>query len=186
MELRYRSCQLRGAIDEAGQRFRLEGIAVRYGDTATLEWGETERILAGCFGNSVNEQDVLLRFQHNRSMPLARTGGGGLTLRDTPTALLASAVLPQTATAHEALGLVNANVLRGVSVGFVPIETRRAADGATEIVRARLTEIGLVDKPAYPDSVVAAKRAAFEARGIAASGRREVRPGPEVGAMWFL
>lgn len=185
MDYRFVSCQLRAGVDEAAQRYRLQGIAVRYGDTATVEYApgvrETERLLPGCFGADVDKADVILRFQHERTMPLARTRGGGLVLRDSPEALTATASLPQTPLAHEVLGLVTAGVLRGISLGFFARETRRAADGANEVVRAVLDHVAIVDRPAYPESVVAAKRAALEARGIRT--RREVKPG---GQVWFL
>ena len=74
---------------------RLSGTAVRYGDVATLPWGR-ERFTAGAFAPI---GDVLLNSQHDRRTPLARTGGGGLEIRDTAEALLIEAELPATGAA---------------------------------------------------------------------------------------
>ena len=66
----------------------LQGVLVRYGDTATQF---RERIEPGAFGD-VASLDVLLNVQHSRSKPLARSGkGGGLELTDTPEELAVSA-----------------------------------------------------------------------------------------------
>ena len=62
-----------------GER-RLSGVAIRYGDTATTPWGK-ERFSPGAFAPI---GDVLLNAQHQRTVPLARTDGGGLTLVDGP------------------------------------------------------------------------------------------------------
>ena len=71
----------------------LEGVAVQYGDLAQLPWGVEERIEPGAFQPL---GDVILNAHHDRAAPLARTGGGGLTLIDTPERLAFSAELPQT------------------------------------------------------------------------------------------
>ena len=63
----------------------LSGVAMRYGSIAKLPWGP-ERFAPAAFGD-VKAADVILNFQHDRSRPLARTGGGGLLLTDTPEAL---------------------------------------------------------------------------------------------------
>ena len=82
-----------------------------YGDTAKLPWGN-ERIEAGAF-NPLG--DVLLNRQHERSAPLARTGGGGLELTDTAEGLRIAASLPATRDADDVLELVRRRILRGLS-----------------------------------------------------------------------
>ena len=131
----------------------IEGTVVRYGDTAKLSWGGTERIERGAFGN-VEGADVILNMQHDRGKPLARTGGGGLELIDNPTSLSLRAVLPQTRDADDALELVRSNILRGFSIEFTPKEYRlEGKKGEMAIVeKAELGGVGLVDKPAYPQS----------------------------------
>ncbi len=45
---------------------------------------------------SMRFDDVVLNRQHQRTAPLARTGGGGLALTDTPTELRLAATLADT------------------------------------------------------------------------------------------
>ena len=133
----------------------LEGVAIRYGDTATLPWGQ-ERFEPGAFGD-VAAADVILNVAHDRTRPIARTGGAGLALLDTPERLALRAELPVTREADDALALVRAGVLRGLSVEFRAI-AERIEGGARVIERAVLSAVGLVDTPAYPASEVEARR----------------------------
>jgi len=133
----------------------LEGVAVRYGDTATLPWGR-ERFEPGAFGD-VAGADVILNVQHDRTRPIARTGGAGLALVDTSERLAMRAELPVTREADDALALVRAGVLRGLSVEFRAV-AERIEGGVRVIERAVLSAVGLVDTPVYPASEVEARR----------------------------
>lgn len=130
----------------------LEGVAVRYGDTARLPWGE-ERIEPGAFAPI---GDVILNASHDRAAPLARTGAG-LTLGDTVERLAISAELPVTQAADDILALVRAGVMRGLSIEFRAV-AERFEGGVRVIERAVLSGIGVVDTPAYPQSEVEARR----------------------------
>ena len=140
-----------------GER-RLSGVAVRYGDTATLPWGR-ERIEAGAFAPL---GDVILNAQHERAAPLARTGGGGLELMDAADALTSRADLPATRAGDDVLALVRSGVMRGLSIEFRSIAERIEA-GVRVIERATLAGVAVVDTPAYPASEVEARRAAMPA-----------------------
>ena len=130
----------------------LAGVVVAYADTATLPWGE-ERIAPGAF---MPVGDVILNMQHDRGRPLARTGAG-LTFDDDAERLALAADLPVTREADDALALVKAGVLRGLSVEFRAVAERM--EGSTRIIeRATLAAVGLVDTPAYPQSEVEARR----------------------------
>ena len=153
-EIERRYCEIECRADGG-----LSGVAVRYGDIARLPWGE-ERIEARAFGDDVDALDVVLNLQHRRDRPLARTGGGGLVLSDSPAALSIAATLPGTRDAEDALALVRANVLRGLSIEFSALDERIEAGGLRVIERAALHGVALVDVPAYPDAVVAARQAA--------------------------
>lgn len=132
----------------------LEGVAIRYGDVAPMPWG-TERFEPGAFGD-VAGADVLLNIQHDRGRPLARTGGGGLVLADSPDALTIRADLPATRESDDALALVRAGVLRGLSVEFRAVAERFEAD-VRVIERAALAAVAVVDSGAYPGSTVEAR-----------------------------
>ena len=69
----------------------VEGVALRYGDTANIGGAFRERFEAGAFGE-VAGLDVIARLQHERG-PANRTDGqgGGLALTDSADALRAEA-----------------------------------------------------------------------------------------------
>ena len=132
----------------------LSGVAMRYGDIATLPFGR-ESVRAGAFGD-VARADAILNVQHRRDRPLARTGGGGLMLSDSREALTLTANLPKTREADDALELVRTGILRGLSLEFARARANVLA-GVRMIETARLLGFGLVDRPAYSDSLVIAR-----------------------------
>ena len=148
METEFRFCEVRreGRV--------LEGTAIAYGDLARVGT-RTERFEPGALG-AVDSLDVLLNVQHDRGRVLARTGGGGLVLSDSPTALEVRAELPETAEANDTLKLIGAGILRGLSLEFQALRERM--EGPTRVIQsARLVAIGVVDKPAYKASTVSAR-----------------------------
>ena len=111
----------------------------------------------GSFGD-VSELDVILNSHHVRARPLARSGGGGLELFDTETELTIRAELPQTTEANDVLALVRSGVLRGLSIEF-SAQAERLEEGDLRVVeRAKLSSIGVVDRPQYETSTVQARR----------------------------
>ena len=130
---------------------QLSGRVIRYGDVAKLPFGK-ERIDAGAFGDVANS-DIILNRQHNRNQPLARSGGGGLEVIDSPTELRLSANLPDTPTGREAMTLVRNGILRGFSVEF-HAQSEYIRDRVLHIEKATLVGVALVDRPAYPESQV--------------------------------
>lgn len=140
----------------------ITGIAMKYGDTASVRGMFNEQIAPGAFGRI---GDVVLNVQHDRARPIARTDGGGLELRDSADNLFVKAAPVQTREGKDALLMVHHRVLRGFSVEFVADED--SFEGDVRIVkRARLLGIGLVDRPAYGESVaqVAKRMAALASR----------------------
>ena len=137
----------------------LRGVGIRYGEVARMPFGR-ETFEPGAFGPSVSGLDVRLNVQHNRDRLIARTPGT-LQLADGPDALRVMATLPETREADDALTLVRAGVLRGLSLEFragdAPI-----IDGVRTVRRAGLLAFGLVDTPAYHGSTVEAR--SFEIR----------------------
>ena len=130
----------------------LTGTAIRYGSVAKI-MGFEERFEPGAFGD-VSGVDAILNRQHDRRLPLARTLGGGLEMRDSAERLEISAELPQTRDADDVLALIEGRVLRGLSVEFVA--KREKWDGSLRTIeRAKLFGVAVVDKPAYGDSAIA-------------------------------
>ena len=130
---------------------RIEGRVMRYGSAAKIGTF-SERFQPGAFGQP---GDVILNIMHERGKPVARTDAG-LSLVDTAEELRAEVSLPDTPHGREARELVNARILRGFSVEFRAREEEWEASART-IVEADLLGIALVDRPAYPDAVIAAR-----------------------------
>ena len=139
----------------------ITGMAMRYGDVASVAGQFYEKVAAGAFGAP---QDVVLNVQHDRSRPIARTNGGGLELTDTPAALRVAAKPIETRDGKDALLMVHHRVLRGFSVEFIARREDYVND-VRIIHEAELVGIGLVDRPAYGAAVAeVAKRMAMRGR----------------------
>ena len=140
------------ALRAAAEGRTLSGDVVVYGEVSTgLPW--REQIEPGAFAPI---GDVRLNLQHQRTVLLARTGGGGLVLEDGPNALRMRAELPSTAAADDTLVLVKAGVLRGLSVEMHP-QRERQIGGVRSISKATLTGLSVVDSGAFDSSKVEAR-----------------------------
>ena len=136
---------------------RLSGVLIRYGDIGIHPWGGRERFSSGAFGDLAGA-DIVLNSFHERSAPLARTGGGGLELFDTKTELTIRAELPDTSDANDTLAMIRSGILRGLSVEFKAINERTEDQDLRVVETAELRGAAVVDRPAYPDSIVQARR----------------------------
>ena len=147
---------------------RLVGVVMKYGDVSPDFREKFARFAfadrRGGFG------DVLLNVQHSRARLIARTGGGGLELRDAPDALRMLATLDRTRDADDALRMVGRGLLRGLSVEFRALLDRHTADGLRVVQRARLSGIGVVDVPSYPAADVAVRCLELRRGGRAIAG----------------
>ena len=168
-EIELTSAEFDYLVDDAEYRYAefeqdgrtLVGTALRYGDVSTQnQTCGPERMEPGVFGDVANA-DVILDMMHQRTRPIARTGGGGLALTDSPEALTIAATLPETRDGDDALRMVEAGILRGFSPMFFP--RRERMEGNTRVISsAYMPRIGLVDTPAYGESLVAEIRQAGE------------------------
>ena len=135
---------------------RLEGVAIRYGDQAILPGIGPESFLPGAF-QEAGFSDVILNVQHERGRAIARTPDT-LKISDSESTLEIAADLPKTQEADDALELVRSKVLRGFSVEFRALKETFSA-GIRVIEKAELLAVGLVDRPAYEQSIVHARAA---------------------------
>lgn len=126
---------------------------MRYGSIGEGPHGP-EVFLPGSFGN-VEQADILLNVQHDRSRVLARAPGT-MRLIDSNSVLTLTAKPPDTAEARDAKLMVRAGVLQGLSIEFNAKEQEQR-NGVRVISRAELVGVGLVDRPAYPESTVEAR-----------------------------
>ena len=156
---------------------RVSGVAMLYGAVATIMGQFKERFEPGAFGD-VGAADVIVRLQHDRGRPIGRTGGGGLELADSADALRAELVLPTTQDGEDAAELLRLRVLRGWSVEF-RTAAERYEDNVRVIEKAELRGLGLVDQPAFDDSLATiAKR--FEQSAPTLHARR-----PTASTLWL-
>jgi len=169
MRVEHRYCEVR-AVGAPDSR-RIEGVLVRYGDVADL--GQfSERIQRG----ALEWDDVTLNIQHDRGRPIARTGSG-LTLGARDDGVRLAADVAPTRAGDDALQAVRAGLLRGLSVEMVvrSDDWQDVYGARNSIIRtitgATVRGVGLVDRPAYPDSAVA--RAALD--DVLATRPRAVR-----------
>ena len=127
---------------------RLVGPAIRYGDVSP---SHRERFEPGAF--RLDDTTRWLDYRHDREKALAWTGGGGLTLTNSRTALEVRAELPAIPLADRALEEVRAGKLAGFSIEFHARAERRES-GVRVVERAELIGVGLVGSPSYQQSKV--------------------------------
>ena len=151
----------------------LTGIAAVYGQPSRLirEQGRsfTERIAPGAFGVV---GDVKLYYNHDASMPLARTQSGTLKLDSRADGLHYTATLPETTLGNDVRELLTRGDLTGaMSFGFFVTRDTWSKDRTERTVNAAtLVEVSLVQDAAYPQTtsslrhVDAALDAAVKAR----------------------
>ncbi len=136
----------------AGDGTTVEGVVVPY-NSPTRVADFTERFLPG----SLTFGDVIANVQHQRSRPLARTGGGGLTLSDSDSELRARIELPDTADGRDVAELVKRGVMRGLSAEFRVKKDRWSGNERT-IESAVLSGLAVVDEGAYAGATLAEVR----------------------------
>lgn len=156
----------------------LEGVAMRFGEVATLPWGR-ERFAVGSL--SADSGGVILNAQHDRARPLARYPDGGLELRFADDALRIRARVADTSAGRDTVALVRAGVLQGLSVEF-RAEDERLDDGVRVVKRALLTGVGVVDDGAYDSTTIAAMRGRQAEHDAA---RRLARQPFDIGMGWW-
>ena len=146
IEHRFGELEYRESEDGLGV---VSGRVLRYGDVATLPWG-TEEFKSGPFEYA--KRGLRVNRMHVRQQPLARTGVG-LKVEDTAEQLRTEFQLPDTAAGRDADTELRLGLLTGLSVEFRVLKDEVDEKGHRLITRAILYGFGLVDDPAYPDSL---------------------------------
>ena len=146
----------------------LSGVVLRYGDVAKIrDWSERFEARSITIAD-----DAIVNLMHNREKPVARIGAG-LELRDDGAVITARVTLPDTVYGREARELVQARILRGMSIEFEAREER--FEGRQRVIKsATMLGLGLVDRPAYPDSVIAQRFEATSEPEIIRPPRRRI------------
>ena len=137
----------------------LAGYAAVYGQDSReiVEHGRAfvERIAPGAFNGTLSSgADVKLFYNHDASMPLARTRSGTLKLRSDRSGLAFEATLPETTLGNDVRALLERGDLSGeMSFGFF-VEDESWNSKRTErlVKRAKLVEVSIVQDAAYPQT----------------------------------
>jgi uncharacterized protein len=143
-------------------RREIVGCSAPYGETSYLTGSAGgERLMRGCFAQSIRHRGdrIPLVIGHNH-----RTAAIGLSTGwdDTDAGLIGTFQVRSGDDADQALSHAAGGYLSKMSVGFEPLpaRTRRAKDGAVEILEGRLHEVSLVAVGAYGSAQVLAVRSA--------------------------
>lgn len=147
--LQMQSPQIRAGDDGT---LTLEGIAAPYGET--IEYGgQRESFAPGAFDVAEAVGRPLL-WSHDRAEPV----GHITAARDTAEGLSITAIVQPTQRGKDAIMLLRSKSLRGLSVGFEPVEWSTADDGSISYTRTRLHELSLTPLNAYASAEVSATR----------------------------
>jgi len=140
---------------EDGDGRTLSGLLVPY-DTEAQIGSYVETFRRGSFTDA-DPTKVPLLAQHGRDeLPIGRA----TTLTDTDVGLQAEFRVSKTAAGDDVLQLVRDGAVRGLSVGFVPIENRwNEQRTRVDRLRARLVEASVTAFPAYDGAQIVAVRA---------------------------
>lgn len=138
----------------------LEGIAVPWGElTHLVDHPGGERFVRGSLTRTVQERGARLKLfrDHDHSHAIGKPTK--LDARN-EAGLWGRWSIFETPWGDEALAEVEQGALDMFSVGFVPLRTRRGADGANEVVEASLAEVSLCPMAAYDGAQLLATRSA--------------------------
>ena len=135
------------AAPDGTPRRTISGIAVPYGQVATVADGQKIRIEAGALPTSGKAPKLFL--YHDASQPI----GTVISRVDTDEGMLFQAKIAATALGDEALQLATEGVLDSVSVGINP--TKFAWDGDVMVVKkADWMELSMVPIPAFAGATI--------------------------------
>ena len=162
------SWERREALIGAAEGRELRGLALPYG-VETLFAGVRERFEPG---SASSTGEAVLNVHHREDRPLAREPGT-LTFESRADGLYLRADLPATAESDDALALVRAGILTGLSLEFRADKEKMVA-GVRVIERATVAGVALVARAAYKTTQVEARGAALAAALVASASGPEI------------
>ena len=121
---------------------RVKGSLIRWGEVAS------DRPIMFTNGLTWDADGLVLNIQHDRGRHLAR-------FSPTPTAdgLALDVILPDTAASRDAVTLIKAKVLRGISAEIIP-ESEDMLNGIRRVTKGKIVGAALVDGPSFRSSTV--------------------------------
>lgn len=169
------------AYDGAARKVSGYGVVFYDGTEGTqfrLSPNTVERIHPNAFDESLKNNNVILRRMHDRRQPLARTPETMRLAKDAKGITYEGTIIDST-TGRDAVAELQANILRGASVGFVEqtAERRFTKEGNLRVItimRADMEEISLVDESAYPATTASVRWADEQDNGITIEQMEEI------------
>lgn len=164
METRAYGRELRIVQAEKGKT--LTGYAAVFNARSVDLGGWTEQIQPGAFTRTLKEMpDVFALYHHDSALILGRTASGTLQMAEDETGLRFQCVLPETTTANDLAALIERGDVTGCSFGFCTRKDEWTTDPRSPLVRTLLDvdlyEITITAMPAYPQTALALRAAAF-------------------------
>lgn len=161
-QLETRSFEFSLELRDSGDGRTLIGRAVPYGETANIPQGQ-ERFIFGAFARQIaaaKPGTIKLYGSHSDRLSGQQPIGKTTSLSEMPDGLHGTWSLYNTTKANDALELVRADEVTGLSIGFktLPGGTRKARDGTQERTAAHLDHVTLTLEPAYAGAGVVAVR----------------------------
>ena len=147
-EFRYGALEFRETDDGLGV---VVGTVIRYGDVAQIGPNLTESFKPGAFGDYANPRLKVNRM-HQRTQVLARLGGR-LEIENDDERMLFRVSLPNTSVGRDTAIEIREGLLTGASVEFRATKDSVEAGHRAISTLPPLQGFGIVDEPAYPDSV---------------------------------
>lgn len=153
----------------------IHGVVVPYDEISYLTPNPSgERVIRGAFTKSARQRagKIFLFREHDHAHPVGRA----VAFDDGDAGLLGSFQIRASALGDETLADVREGYLPALSVGFKALQTRRARDGAVEVVEGSLVEVSLVALGAYDGARVLAVRTAYNLANFPAPIRPDLSP----------
>ena len=169
--------------DKAGEQPVITGYAAVFDQPSVLirEWwgdGFVEKIKAGAFAESLENDDIRSLWNHNSDFPIGRTKNGSLVLEEDDHGLRYRCTPPATQLAKDFVETIRSGYVDGMSFGFSVLDESWFEDEMGQLVRTllkiKLYEVSPVTWPAYPQT---------EAQVRAALGAAPLGDKPEIPAV---
>lgn len=149
------------SLDEAEETREVEGIACVFNQPTDMGWF-TEEIDARAF-DECDMSDVVLNFNHDNNLILARTTNGSLRLSVESDGLHQQATIVDTSTGRDVLTLVREGLISKMSFAFTVdenewIERKGEKDHRVITKIGHLFDCSLVTFPAYNQTSVSLSR----------------------------
>lgn len=143
---------------KAAQDGTVEGYGAIYGNVD--KGGEV--VVAGAFASSLKlEPSVKMLWQHDPSQPI---GVWEEVREDEKGLYVKGRILREVEKGREALALIKAKAIDGLSIGYKTLKSERDADGNRLLMECDLWEVSLVTFPMNPSARIGAAKAAAMSR----------------------